>query len=139
MAIPSPKRNYKDSLFCHLFGSDERKENALELYNALAGTSYSDPGSLELTTIEGAVFLGLKNDVSFLVGDEMVMLEHQSTHCPNMPLRGLQYFSRLYGKLVAERAKQAGVNNVVFDRGGYVYTGRVAALAAGAREAGLEF
>ena len=45
----------------------------------------------------------------------------------------------LVGKLVAERAKQAGVEKVVFDRGGYVYTGRVAALAAGAREAGLEF
>ena len=47
--------------------------------------------------------------------------------------------AKLVGKLVAERAKQAGVNKVVFDRGGYVYTGRVAALAAGAREAGLEF
>ena len=47
--------------------------------------------------------------------------------------------AKLVGKLVAERAKQAGVEEVVFDRGGYVYTGRVAALAAGAREAGLEF
>ena len=47
--------------------------------------------------------------------------------------------AKLVGKLVAERAKQAGVEKVVFDRGGYVDTGRVAALAAGAREAGLEF
>ena len=47
--------------------------------------------------------------------------------------------AKLVGKLVAERAKQAGIDTVVFDRGGYVYTGRVAALAAGAREAGLEF
>ena len=47
--------------------------------------------------------------------------------------------AKLVGKLVAERAKQAGVEKVVFDRGGYVYTSRVAALAAGAREAGLEF
>ena len=47
--------------------------------------------------------------------------------------------AKLVGKLVAERAKQAGVEKVVFDRGGYVYTGRVAALAAGAREAVLEF
>ena len=43
------------------------------------------------------------------------------------------------GKLVAERAVQAGIKTVVFDRGGYVYTGRVAEVAAGAREAGLEF
>ena len=43
------------------------------------------------------------------------------------------------GKLVAERAVQKGIKTVVFDRGGYVYTGRVAEVAAGAREAGLEF
>ena len=43
------------------------------------------------------------------------------------------------GQMVAERAKAAGITNVVFDRGGYVYHGRVAALAEGAREGGLEF
>ena len=47
--------------------------------------------------------------------------------------------AKLVGKLIGERAKNAGISTVVFDRGGYVYTGRVAALAAGAREAGLEF
>jgi large subunit ribosomal protein L18 len=43
------------------------------------------------------------------------------------------------GKLVAERAKKAGVSKVQFDRGAFVYHGRVKALAEGAREAGLEF
>ena len=43
------------------------------------------------------------------------------------------------GKLVASRAKSAGVSAVVFDRGGYKYHGRIAALADGAREGGLEF
>jgi len=43
------------------------------------------------------------------------------------------------GLLVAERAKEKGISVVVFDRGGYVYHGRVAALAEGAREGGLEF
>lgn len=47
--------------------------------------------------------------------------------------------AQLVGKLVAERALAAGIKDVVFDRGGYLYTGRVAALAAGAREAGLNF
>ena len=47
--------------------------------------------------------------------------------------------AKLVGKLIGERALNAGLKNVVFDRGGYVYTGRVAELAAGAREAGLNF
>jgi large subunit ribosomal protein L18 len=43
------------------------------------------------------------------------------------------------GKLIAERAKEKGISNVVFDRGGYIYHGRVKSLADAAREAGLEF
>ena len=43
------------------------------------------------------------------------------------------------GKMIAEKAKAAGITDVVFDRGGYVYHGRVAALAEGAREGGLNF
>ncbi len=45
----------------------------------------------------------------------------------------------LVGKVVAERAQAAGIKQVVFDRGGYLYHGRVKALADGAREGGLEF
>ena len=47
--------------------------------------------------------------------------------------------SKVVGKAVAERAIAKGIKEVVFDRGGYIYTGRVAELAAGAREGGLEF
>ncbi len=47
--------------------------------------------------------------------------------------------SKLIGKLIGERAMEKGITKVVFDRGGYLYTGRVAALAEGAREAGLQF
>ena len=47
--------------------------------------------------------------------------------------------AKLVGKLVAERAIEKGITTVVFDRGGYIYHGRVAALAAAAREAGLKF
>lgn len=43
------------------------------------------------------------------------------------------------GQMIAEKAKNAGITDVVFDRGGYVYHGRVAALAEGAREGGLNF
>ena len=57
------------------------------------------------------------------------------------PLRGLAKGEAAgeVGKLLAERAKDAGVERVVFDRGGYKYHGRVKALADGAREGGLEF
>jgi large subunit ribosomal protein L18 len=47
--------------------------------------------------------------------------------------------AKAVGKVVAERAKAAGINSVVFDRGGFLYHGRVKAVAEGAREAGLEF
>ena len=47
--------------------------------------------------------------------------------------------ARTIGKLIAERALEAGITTVVFDRGGYVYTGRVKELADGAREGGLKF
>jgi large subunit ribosomal protein L18 len=47
--------------------------------------------------------------------------------------------AREIGKLVAERAREKGVKKVVFDRGGYLYHGRIKALADAAREAGLEF
>lgn len=47
--------------------------------------------------------------------------------------------AKIVGKLAAERAKEKGIETVVFDRGGYLYTGRVHSLADGAREAGLKF
>ena len=48
-------------------------------------------------------------------------------------------YAQIIGKLIAERAKAKGIDTVVFDRGGYLYHGRVAELAEGAREGGLEF
>ena len=58
-------------------------------------------------------------------------------------MRGLQgdkkARSMRVGQLIAERAKAAGVDSVVFDRGGYTYGGRIAALADAARENGLQF
>ena len=52
---------------------------------------------------------------------------------------GNKVAARAVGKLIAERAKAKGIDTVVFDRGGYLYHGRVAELAEGAREGGLEF
>jgi large subunit ribosomal protein L18 len=55
------------------------------------------------------------------------------------PTGGNVAAARSVGKLIAERAKEKGIKKVVFDRGGYLYHGRVKAFADAAREAGLEF
>ena len=57
----------------------------------------------------------------------------------DLPATGNVDGAKKVGTLLAERAKAKGVNSVVFDRGGFKYHGRVAALAAGAREGGLDF
>lgn len=93
-----PQREYKDRLFKAIFGRDteESKKWRLELYNALNGTDYKDPDELKLTTIENFIYITMKNDVSFLLDSQMNLYEQQSTFNPNMPLRGLLYFSQLY-------------------------------------------
>ena len=94
----SPQREYKDRLFKAIFGRDteESKRWRLDLYNALNGTNYSDPNALKLNTIENVIYITMHNDVSFLIDDQMNLYEQQSTYNPNMPLRGLMYFSQLY-------------------------------------------
>ena len=90
-------RVYKDTLFRRLFGDERHKANAMSLYNALGG-SCNDPDELTYTTIEGVIYMGRKNDVSFLVDGELMLWEHQSTVNPNMPLRGLIHLAQLYNK-----------------------------------------
>ena len=58
---------------------------------------------------------------------------------PERPTGGNVASAKEVGKLIAERAKEKGIKKVVFDRGGYLYHGRVKALADAAREAGLDF
>ena len=78
-----------------LFGREENKENTLKLFNALNGTSYSDPNDITFTTIDGPLYLGCKNDVSFIIESEMSLYEQQSTINPNMPLRGIMYYGKI--------------------------------------------
>ena len=84
---------YKANLFEQIF---HEKSEALSLYNAINGTDYSDEDALTITTISGALYMDYKNDVSFLIDCSLNLYEHQSTWNPNMPLRGLGYFARLY-------------------------------------------
>ncbi|MBV8631698.1 MAG: 50S ribosomal protein L18 [Silvibacterium sp.] len=68
-----------------------------------------------------------------------VTLVSASTVASKIKTGGNVAAAKEVGKLVAERAKEKGIKKVVFDRGGYLYHGRVKALADAAREAGLEF
>ena len=96
-------RKYKDTVFRMLFGSEEYKENTLALYNAMNGSHYTDPAELEINTIQDVIYMGIKNDTSFIIGSELNLWEHQSSFNPNMPLRGLSYFARLYENFVQTR------------------------------------
>lgn len=84
---------YKDRLFRLIF---HEKKELLELYNAVNESHYTNPDDLEIRTIEDVVYMGMRNDLSFIIGDEMNLYEHQSTFSPNIPLRGLFYFSSVY-------------------------------------------
>lgn len=90
-------RVYKDRLFRLIFSS---KEELLALYNAVRGTQYKDAEALEITTLDDVLYMGMKNDLSFLLDDVLNLYEHQSTYCPNMPLRGVFYLADIYRKYV---------------------------------------
>lgn len=96
------QRNYKDTMFRMVF---REKTNLLSLYNALNGTSYTDVDDLEITTLENAVYMNYKNDISFVFDFELMLYEHQSTVNPNMPLRDLIYVT----EVLQERIKDANL------------------------------
>lgn len=92
-------RNHKDTVFRMIY---KDRTKLLELYNALNGTEYEDAAELEVCTLENAIYMGMKNDVSFLFDSEMNLYEHQSTFNPNMPLRDLMYAAKQLEKYMAE-------------------------------------
>ena len=81
-------RNYKDTIFRMVF---KEKKELLALYNAVADRNYGNPNLLEIKTLENAIYMGIKNDVSFMIDSRLYLYEHQSTVCPNIPLRNLLY------------------------------------------------
>lgn len=94
------RRNYKDTLFRMIFSD---RESLLGLYNAVNGTDYHDVEDLEITTLENAVYMNMKNDVSFVFDFSLNLYEHQSTVNPNMPLRDLFYVSDLLQNIVKDK------------------------------------
>lgn len=94
-------RKYKDTVFRMLFSD---RKNLLSLYNAINGSRYTDPEELEIVTLENAIYMGMKNDLAFIIDTGLFLYEHQSTYNPNMPLRDLLYISAEYQKLVDDKS-----------------------------------
>ena len=104
----SENRTHKDSLFVDYFSKDrEWKQHFLSLYNALHGTNLQVADTtLERVNIDQVLYKSYYNDIAVLVdGQFILMIEHQSTVNPNMPLRLLEYIARIYGNTVDSRAK----------------------------------
>ena len=93
-------REYKDTVFKMLYRD---KRELLKLYNALNNTNYDNYDELEVCTLENAIFMNVKNDVSFLVNSVLNLYEQQSTVNPNMPLRDLIYVARQFEKYIRDK------------------------------------
>ena len=99
--VVSVNRQYKDTVFRMLFSD---RNNLLALYNAVSGCNYTDAAKLTIVTLENAIYLGMKNDLAFVLDMSIYLYEHQSTVNPNIPLRDLFYISAEYNNLVKDES-----------------------------------
>ncbi len=90
-------RQYKARLFEMIFS---QPDTCLQLYNAVNGTDYDDPGLLEINTLENAIYMSMHNDLSFIIDSRLSLYEHQSTCSPNLPVRQLMYVADLYSVIL---------------------------------------
>ena len=93
-------RKYKDTVFRMLFGTN--RSELLNLYNAVNDSNYTNADDLEINTLEDAIYVSMRNDISFVFCDSLNLYEHQSTLNPNLPLRNLFYVSDLLQEMTAE-------------------------------------
>ena len=99
--IPAANRQYKDTVFRMLFSE---KENLLSLYNAVTGKAYQNAEDLKIVTLENAIYMGMKNDLAFMLETNIYLYEHQSTLNPNIPLRDLIYIGIEYQQYVDDKS-----------------------------------
>lgn len=119
--MKEPNEKYKDTVFRLLYSNPTR---ALSLYNSINGTDYDDPSMLEYNTIENAIFMNMKNDLSFTIASQLNLYEHQSTSYVNIPLRDMLYISDILQKMIwkkslysSKRVKIPTPNFIVFYNG----------------------
>lgn len=90
-------REYKSDVFSLLL---ENPKNALDLYNAVNHSDYDNPEMVEICTLDRGVSLSVRNDAAFVLDMNLSVYEHQSTVCPNMPVRSLIYFSNMLEQML---------------------------------------
>lgn len=99
--VPAANRNYKDTIFRMLFSD---RESLLSLYNAVNKRNYTNPDDLEIVTLENAIYMGMKNDLAFMLETNIYLYEHQSTINPNIPLRDLIYIGIEYQQYLNDKS-----------------------------------
>ena len=93
----------RDTLFCKYAGT---ASNLLAISNAIRGTNHTDASRIQINTLQGSFYSNLKNDISFILDTLIMMLiEHQTTLNPNMPVRLLNYVAELF-KIYLEPEKR---------------------------------
>ncbi len=100
MAKKKVNKKYKDTVFRMIFGKD--RSELLKLYNAVNDSDYTNADDLEINTLEDAIYVSMRNDISFVFRDSLNLYEHQSTLNPNLPLRNLFYVADLLQEMTAE-------------------------------------
>lgn len=93
-------RKHKDRVFTLAF---KAAVDQLDLYNSLTGSHYTNPDDLEIITLDDVIYMHMKNDMSLLIDNQLNLWEQQSTYNPNMPVRGLSYFAKLYQKYIERK------------------------------------
>ena len=99
-----------------LFYLKQDKERALQLYNAMNGSSYDNPEDVEIVIHDGGISLSVRNDASFIVDARLSIYEHQSTVCPNMPVRSLIYFSVILSDMLSDKKKGTKSGKNIYGR-----------------------
>ncbi len=99
-SIMTGNREYKSDVFSMLM---EDRQNALELYNAMNNSNYSDASQVEICRLDGGISLSVRNDAAFILDMRLSIYEHQSTMCPNMPLRSFIYLANILHKMIKNR------------------------------------
>ena len=98
--LMTENREYKSDAFSMLM---QDRENALQVYNALNESSYDDPESVEIVSLESGISLSIRNDAAFIVGTDFNIYEHQASYNPNMPIRALYYYATIMQEMLNKR------------------------------------